>query len=182
MKDLSFWLSLGSILCFAAFCVADAAQTPSTIRVLAKVFINGGPIPPRHTCQGENLSPELSWEGIPPGTKSLALVCDDPDAPAGTWVHWVVFNLLPYETGIGEGVGLTPVLPNGAVQGSNSWKKIGYAGPCPPPGNAHRYFFRLYALDIALELKSGASFAQLMEAMKGHILGQGEVMGTYRRK
>jgi hypothetical protein len=181
MRDPSIWLSCSAVLFFLAACATEAASPPA-IQLLSRAFQNGGPIPVRHTCQGEDLSPDLSWTGVPPGTLSLALICEDPDAPLGTWVHWVLYDMLPYETGLGEGVGPTPRLPNTALQGVNSWKKTGYGGPCPPPGNAHRYFFRLYALDCKLGLSPGATRAQLLEAMKGHVLGQGEIMGTYRRR
>jgi Raf kinase inhibitor-like YbhB/YbcL family protein len=131
-------------------------------------------IPVKFSCDGENLSPDLDWFGTPKGTKSLALILDDPDAPVGTWVHWVLFNIPADIPGLQEGI--TGV----GVDGNNSWDRTGYEGPCPP-GGTHRYFFKLYALDLLLELATGASKEALLEAIDGHILGQAELMGTYSR-
>lgn len=150
------------------------------ILLTSHAFIEGAMIPQRFTCDGENISPPLFWTGVPSGTRSLVLICDDPDAPAGTWDHWVVYNIPPAVTGLQEAVPGKTVLDNGAVQGSNSWGRIGYGGPCPP-GGTHRYFFKLFALDTLLDLKSGATTSQLLEAMQGHILAQGQLMGRYQR-
>ena len=151
------------------------------LHVTAAAFKEGTPIPPRFTCTEKDLSPALAWAGAPAGTKSFALVCDDPDAPMGTWVHWVIFNLPADSTGLPEGVPAEPKLAAGAVQGKNSWKKIGYGGPCPPPGKPHRYFFKLYALDGMLPLDSNAGSRNVEDAMQGHVLAEGHVMGTYQR-
>jgi Raf kinase inhibitor-like YbhB/YbcL family protein len=151
------------------------------IQVASPAFKEGAPIPPRFTCTEKDLSPALAWTGTPPGTKSFALICDDPDAPMGTWVHWVIFNLPADSTSLPEGVPVEPKLATGAVQGRNSWKKVGYGGPCPPPGKPHRYFFQLYALDVALTLDSNAAKKDLEAAMKGHVLAEGQLMGTYKR-
>ncbi len=151
------------------------------LKVQSSAFSQGGTIPKQYTCDGPDLSPPLSWTGTPEGTKSLALIMDDPDAPVGTWVHWVLYNLPASVHELAEGVPTTETLPNGARQGRNDFRKIGYGGPCPPPGPAHRYFFKLYALDTELSLAPGASKGQLEEAMKGHILGQAELMGRYGR-
>jgi len=144
-------------------------------------FANGGEIPKKFSCDGSDVSPELSWSGAPPGTKSFALIADDPDAPAGTWTHWVLFDLPAAVTGLPEGVAKAEKLPNGGSQGRNDFRKLGYGGPCPPPGKPHRYFFKLYALDRMLDLKPGVSKQQLEGAMQGHILGKAEWTGKYKR-
>ena len=125
--------------------------------------------------------PPLHWSEPPSGTKCLALICDDPDAPRGTWVHWVLFNLPVHIRELVEGVPTTETLGNGAKQGKNDFGNIGYGGPAPPKGKPHRYFFKLYALAVAVDLTPGATKAQLEDAMKGHILAEGELMGTYKR-
>lgn len=146
----------------------------------SNAFDEGGMIPAKYTCDAENVSPPLSWNSVPDGTKSLALVCDDPDAPVGTWVHWVLFNLPPDSSGLPEHVPPQKELSNGARQGSNDFRKIGYGGPCPP-GGTHRYFFKLYALDTVLDLQAGNTKAALERAMQGQILAEARLMGTYRR-
>jgi hypothetical protein len=144
-------------------------------------FANGGEIPKRHTCSGADLSPALSWNGVSPAAHSLALIVDDPDAPKGTWTHWLIWNIPAHLTALAEGVLAREVLENGACQGRNDFNRIGYGGPCPPPGKVHRYFFKLYALDTALNLKAGTSRQELERAMKGHVLSHAEWMGMYRR-
>ena len=140
-----------------------------------------GNIPKKFTCDGPDVSPALRWSEPPAGTQSLALIMDDPDAPVGTWVHWVLFNL-PADAGqLAENIAKERELPNGTRQGTNDFKKIGYGGPCPPPGPAHRYFFKLYALDTKLDLRPGATKADLERAMRGHIRGQAELLGRYQR-
>lgn len=158
---------------------AGQGGTPvSSFPLSSSAFNNGGTIPTKYTCNAENLSPPLSWSGVPPEAKSLALIVDDPDSPGKTWVHWVYFNIEPTRTEIPEGV--TPSSGIG-TDGNNDFRKRGYGGPCPPAGKPHRYFFKLYALDSVLSLKSGAARADLERAMSGHILAQGELMGTYGR-
>jgi Raf kinase inhibitor-like YbhB/YbcL family protein len=152
------------------------------IKMTSTAFADGQPVPTRHTCDGDDLSPSLAWTGIPDGTKSIALIADDPDAPAGTWVHWVLYNLPATATELPEGVAKTEALDNGAAQGTNDFKRIGYGGPCPPPGSPHRYFFKLYALESRLELAPGATKQQLLEALDGHVIAEGQLMGTYKRK
>lgn len=140
-----------------------------------------GAIPRKFTCDGEDISPPLEWEGVPNDAESLALILDDPDAPRGTWVHWVVYNLEPGLTGLPEGaVARADGRPMG-VQGRNDFRRNNYGGPCPPSGPAHRYFFKLYALDTVLDLEAGATKAELEAAMQGHTLAQGQLMGTYGR-
>lgn len=163
---------------------ADNSKTNGAamkIEITSPAFAEGRPIPPNHAFDNQDLSPALQWSGVPPATKSLALICDDPDAPMGTWVHWVIYDLPQTAAGLSEGVPKTPELANGAKQGVNDYKRIGYGGPCPPPGKPHRYFFKLYALDRRLDLKSGATKADLLKAMDGHVLAEGQLMGTYQR-
>ena len=152
------------------------------LQLASTAFADGQPIPRQHAFADQNLSPPLQWSGAPPATKSLALICDDPDAPMGTWVHWVIYDLPPDTAGLAEGVAKSPELPNGAKQGVNDFKRIGYGGPAPPPGKPHRYFFKLYALDTKTDLKPGATKNDLVKAMKGHVLAEGQLMGTYQSK
>jgi Raf kinase inhibitor-like YbhB/YbcL family protein len=151
------------------------------LEVTSTAFEEGGTIPTQYTCDGADLSPPLAWEAAPEGTKSLALICDDPDAPVGTWVHWVLYDLPPGVTSLAEGIPPDEQLPGGGTQGKNDFKKSGYGGPCPPKGPAHRYFFKLYALDAELNLPSGATKKELLEAMEGHILAEGQLVGRYQR-
>jgi len=141
----------------------------------------GQPIPAVHSCEGEDRSPDLAWSEIPVQTRSFALVADDPDAPRGTWVHWVLFNLPADAIELSAGVPRAPELPSGARQGLNDSGDIGYGGPCPPPGTPHRYFFRMYALDCALNLPPGINRSDLDAAMTGHVLAEATLMGTYQR-
>jgi len=143
-------------------------------------FEEGGMIPDRHTCDGENISPPLEWEGAPEGVKSYALLCEDPDAPMGNWVHWVVYDIPPSITKLPEQILPEAVLVNGGRQGTNDFYRTGYGGPCPPSGT-HRYFFRLYALDRGLDLEPGATKEQLFRAMRSHVLEEAALMGRYRR-
>ncbi len=151
-----------------------------TLKVESPSFLEGAMIPRKHTCDGEDVSPELRWSGAPVGTRSFALICDDPDAPAGTWVHWVLFNLPPELTRLVEAVPPDPKLKEGGIHGINDFRRLGYGGPCPPAGT-HRYFFKLYALDCLLALEPGIKKRDLETAMKGHILEQAILMGRYRR-
>lgn len=148
-------------------------------------FSHGGAIPAEHTCEGSDVSPSLAWSGVPDGTKSLALVVDDPDAPdpaapRRTWVHWVLYNLPPDADGLPEGATKTH-LPKGTREGHNDWNRAGYGGPCPPIGR-HRYFFKLHALDTALPERDGLTKADVEKAMEGHVLARAELMGTYQKK
>ncbi len=144
-------------------------------------FTNGGDIPRAFTCEGEDRSPALSWSGAPEGTKAFALIADDPDAPAGTWVHWVIFNIPAKAQSLPAGVEKKEQLADGSKQGRNDFRKVGYGGPCPPPGKPHRYFFKLYALGSELTLPAGASKADVERAMAAHTLGKAELMGRYKR-
>jgi hypothetical protein len=151
------------------------------MRIESSAFAQGQPIPQKYTCEGADISPPLEWSGAPEGTKTFVVIADDPDAPAGTWVHWVLFNLRAGSHGLLEAVP-TGDLAAGGVQGRNDFGNIGYGGPCPPPGRPHRYFFKLYALDIELRVKTGATKKDIVAAMQGHVLTQAEVIGTYQRR
>ncbi|MCX8009973.1 MAG: YbhB/YbcL family Raf kinase inhibitor-like protein [Ignavibacteria bacterium] len=151
------------------------------IKVESSAFKEGEFIPSKYTCDGENISPQIKWSNYPKETKSFALINDDPDAPIGDWVHWVVYNIPADVNELNENQPSTKTLNNGAVQGLNDWKKFGYGGPCPPSGT-HRYFFKIFALDSILKLEPGATKKQLLDAMKGHILAEGKLMGKYSRK
>jgi Raf kinase inhibitor-like YbhB/YbcL family protein len=147
----------------------------------SSAFSAGADIPKKHTCDGADVSPALSWGEPPEKTDSYALIGDDPDAPAGTWVHWVLYNLPGTARELPENVAKQETLESGALQGKNDFRRIGYGGPCPPAGPAHRYYFRLYALDASLNLKAGATKAEVEKAIKGHVVGQAELMGRYKR-
>ena len=154
------------------------------VTITSPAFSHNGEIPTRHTCDGEDISPALGWSGLPEGTKSIALIVDDPDAPDPaapkmTWVHWVLYNIPPNATGLAEGV-RTQDLPSGTNEGLNDWKRTGYGGPCPPIGR-HRYFHKLYALDVVLPDLGKTTKKDLERAMEGHILGKAELTGTYQR-
>ncbi len=152
------------------------------MQMTSKAFAQGAAIPGKYTCDAQNVSPPLTWTGTPPGTKSLALIADDPDAPGGTWVHWVVYDLAAPTVELPEDTPKSQFLAGGAKQGLNDFRHLGYGGPCPPPGKPHRYFFKLYALDTELALKPGASKKEVERAMDKHILAQAQLMGTYKRK
>jgi hypothetical protein len=175
------WMSVVAGLCLSSPGSAMAQRAKMSFQISSSSFPAGGNIPRKFTCDAADISPELSWSGAPAGAKSFALIADDPDAPAGIWTHWVIYDLPPNLATLPENTPKVDELPDGAQQGRNSFKKIGYNGPCPPPGNAHRYFFRLYALDQRLEIKPGASKSELEKAMQGHILAHTEFMGKYQR-
>ncbi|MGH7950586.1 MAG: YbhB/YbcL family Raf kinase inhibitor-like protein [Limisphaerales bacterium] len=159
-----------------------AKESVMNIEITSAAFSEGGLIPQKYTCQGDDISPPLKWAAAPPNTKSFTLICEDPDAPTGAWTHWVIYNLPPNVTELSENVPKTETISGGAKQGLNSFKKIGYGGPCPPAGKPHRYFFKMYALDAMLNLKSGVTKKELLKAMNGHVLAEGQLMGTYQRK
>lgn len=151
------------------------------IKITSSAFEPEALIPPKYTCDGDDISPPLQWETVPEATKSIALISDDPDAPMGTWVHWVLFNLPADTTQLHENIPPDKILPNGARQGITDFGRIGYGGPCPP-GGTHRYFFKIYALDTELDLAAGAAKNNLLKAMEGHILAEGQLMGKYKRQ
>lgn len=149
------------------------------MKIVSPAFENGQVIPKKYTGDGANLSPPLKWSNVPKNTKSLALVVDDPDAPMGTWVHWLIYGIPAVSSGLEESTSAKADLPDGSKQGKNSWDKIGYGGPAPPPGKVHRYFFKLFALDQPVTLRPGARKEELMAAVKEHILASAELVGTY---
>lgn len=151
------------------------------MKLTSVAWMEGQAIPTKYTCDGADVSPPLTWSEAPAGTRSFALICDDPDAPAGTWVHWVIYGLPAAATALPEKIATTETLPDGAKQGVNDFRRVGYGGPCPPPGRPHRYHFKLYALDTALSLKPRATKADLLHAMAGHIVAEARLMGTFRR-
>lgn len=151
------------------------------MKISSGSFSAGEMIPKKFTCDGPDASPKLNWTEPPAKTQSFALIMDDPDAPAGTWVHWVLFDLPAETRELAEGVAKQEQLANGARQGRNDFGKIGYGGPCPPSGDSHRYFFKLYALDAKLNLKAGATKTDVEGTMKGHILAHAEMIGKYGR-
>lgn len=152
----------------------------STLQVSSIAFQEGGMIPNKYTCDGQDVSPPLAWTKPPDGTKSLALISDDPDAPVGTWVHWVIYGISPSNQSLPEAVPKEKIVLGSARQGVNDFRKIGYGGPCPPRGT-HRYYFRLYALNNVPDLPPGASKNDLMKAMEGHIVAEGQLMGKFGR-
>jgi Raf kinase inhibitor-like YbhB/YbcL family protein len=158
-----------------------ATSDAGRLTVSSDGFAEGAAIPAEFTCSGADASPPLHVAGVPPGAVALALVCDDPDAPGGTWVHWVAYDLPPGTTSLAKAAPKTDSLPGGGKQGQNDFRRTGYNGPCPPPGKEHRYFFRVYALDVATGLPPGATKAQLEAAMNGHVLAQGALQGHFAR-
>lgn len=161
--------------------VADKSKTEKPeVKLISSAFKEGQPIPRQYTCDGVNVSPPLEWSGVPANAKTIAIIADDPDAPSGTWVHWVLYNLPAANIGLVENLPPTEKLTAGGFQGTSDFGKVGYGGPCPPSGT-HRYFFKIYALDGELPLKAGATKAEVEKAMSGHIVLQGQLMGTYRR-
>jgi Raf kinase inhibitor-like YbhB/YbcL family protein len=179
----AFRAGIAFILGIALMSSELAAEETMTLRLNSPAFGDGKPIPAKYTCEGEDTSPPLAWSGVPDGTKSLVLIVDDPDAPDPkapkmVWVHWVVYDLPASTTGLAEGV---RVLPRGAKIGLNDWKRPAYGGPCPPIGR-HRYFYKLYALDFMLPDLHQADMATVEGAMKGHILAEAQLVGTYQKR
>jgi Raf kinase inhibitor-like YbhB/YbcL family protein len=175
MKHRKRWI--GFLLVIATMlsgCGAPPAGE-AIIRLSSPAFGEGTSIPVQYTCDGQDASPLLEWNGAPQGTRSLALIMDDPDAPGGTFTHWLVYALAPGMTHLSEGV------PPSGREGANSFGRTGYGGPCPPSGQTHRYVFKLYALDREIDLPIGASKSELETVMQGHVIGQGRLTGTYRR-
>lgn len=174
-----------AVLTIVPFCGAIATEEGlMTLELVSAAFTEGGAIPPKYTCEGDNISPPLAWSGVPPGTKSLVLIVDDPDAPDPrapkmTWVHWVLYNLPPSSTGLTEGV-KAEALPPGSMSGLNDWKREGYGGPCPPIGR-HRYLRKLYALDTILTGLNRPTKAAVEAAMKNHVLAHATLIGTYEK-
>ncbi len=168
-----------SILCLLPVSGQNSGG-PMSFHLSSTAFSEGQTIAAKYTCSGTDVSPQLSWNDPPAATKSFTLIMDDPDAPVGTWVHWVIYNIPANVRELPEGVEKQEQAA-GALQGRNDFRKFGYGGPCPPPGKPHRYFFKLYALDAKLELKAGAAKADLEHAMKNHIVAQTQLMGRFGR-
>jgi Raf kinase inhibitor-like YbhB/YbcL family protein len=158
----------------------SAQKGAGKMQITSSAFTEGSMIPTKYTCDGQDISPPLEWKIAPAGTKSFTLISDDPDAPMGTWVHWVAYNIPSNTTKLDENVKPEQEFKNGMRQGSNSWPKIGYGGPCPPSGT-HRYYFKLYALDVILDIKPGATKEQVLQSMKGHVIAEAQLMGKYKR-
>ena len=156
------------------------AQAGTPMVLTSPAFVEGATIPRQYTCDGANVSPPLAWRAAPAAAQSLALVVDDPDAPSGVWVHWVLFNLSPSASGLPEGLPQDKVVAGGALQGINSGRATGYSGPCPPSGT-HRYYFKLYALDTTLSLAANAAAKDVQAAMQGHVMAEAQLMGRYAR-
>jgi hypothetical protein len=195
MKRIIFLLLSIVLLSACAPSAAEPAQTvddplameeAASIQITSPAFAHEAPIPPQFSCVGDaasslkDISPALTWGEPPAGTQSFALIMDDPDAPGGTWVHWVLFNIPASARGLPESIGANEAQPDGSLSGDNSWGRAGYGGPCPPSGT-HRYFFKLYALDEMLAIPPGATKGELEKAMVGHILATGELMGTFTK-
>ncbi len=188
-------MRVGSLLLVAVVTVSAAGTAPAcggassgeqggkamAFELKSAAFTTGSNIPKKFTCDGPDVSPALSWSEPLAGTESLALIMDDPDAPVGTWVHWVLYDLPASTRELAEGVPKEEQLKSGARQGRNDFRRIGYGGPCPPAGKPHRYFFKLYALDAKVNLKAGATKQELERALEDHILAQAELMGRYGR-
>lgn len=189
------WRNVGLFLLMAFFALVlggcGTGPTPAApaekggqamaFELTSNAFSQGDSIPAKYTCDGQDISPPLGWSDPPEGTRSFALINDDPDAPVGTWDHWVIYNVPSEARSLPEAVSSDAELPDGSRNGQNSWRRLGYGGPCPPSGT-HRYFFKLYALDTSLGLEPGAGKQQVLTAMEGHILGQAELMGVYSRQ
>lgn len=183
MKPLTYVI----ISLLLAGCGLMGSPTPALeevnmdISLTSPAFQEGQTIPAEYTCDGENISPALAWGGPPAGTRSFVLIADDPDAPLGTWVHWLVYNIPADARSLPEAVPAAEKLSGGALHGSSSFRRLGYGGPCPPSGT-HRYYFKLYALDILLDAEAGLDHKTLLALMDGHILAQGQLMGRYSRQ
>jgi len=160
--------------------LTETSLIQTAMMISSPAFENGERIPPKYTCDGENISPPLSWGAAPDGTRTYALVVDDLDAPSGVFTHWLIFNIPATETSLRENVPARATLSNGAIQGSNSFGKTGYGGPCPPAGT-HRYVFHLYSLDTELSLPPSATRQDLLKAIEGHVLAEAELIGLYSR-
>jgi hypothetical protein len=172
-------LVLVFVLTSCAAPAAEIEEVSMTLAITSTAFSQGQPIPADYSCDGKGKSPPLAWSGAPQGTRSFALIMDDPDAPMGTFVHWVIYGIPASSSGLPEAVSKEAKLADGSIQGPSTMGRAGYTPPCPP-GGTHRYFFKLYVLDVAIDA-AGLGKDQLLTAMQGHILAQGELMGTYTR-
>jgi hypothetical protein len=178
-----FKFAIAASLILTSFYFEQAlAKDKETLQISSTSFQANGEIAKKYTADGEDVSPQIIISKLPSGTKSIALSCEDPDAPSGTWFHWLIWNLSPATTELKEGVLTKPELADGSLQGLNDFKKTGYNGPSPPKGPAHHYHFKVFALDQKLDLKANSDKASFYKAVEGHVLGTGEVVGLYGRK
>ena len=180
LRNLSYFLILSLVLCSFQINQTSHILGGNQMDITSSAFNEGAMIPEKYTCDGPNISPPLKWSDAPEETKSFAIICEDPDAPSGIWVHWVLFNLPVNVKELPENIPAIGKVSNGAKQGKNDFGKIGYGGPCPP-GGTHRYFFQVYALTKELDLEAGISKSELISAMEGNILSEGQIMGKYQR-
>ncbi|MGO8758483.1 MAG: YbhB/YbcL family Raf kinase inhibitor-like protein [Terracidiphilus sp.] len=171
---------LGVVWLWSGYLSSAHGQGREAVRIQSSSFVDGGAIPRQFTCDGAGISPALGWQNVPASARSLALVIHDPDAPID-FAHWVAYNIPAGARGLAEGASSRGAMPEGSAEGSNSFGRQGYGGPCPPPGKPHHYVFLLYALDARLNLKPGLTREQLEAAIRGHILAEGQIVGTYRR-
>ena len=160
---------------------SSAQSAEKDVKLSSSAFKEGELIPVKYTCDGENISPPLAWTWYPKRTQSFALIADDPDAPMGTWVHWVIYNIPAHINSLEENIAKTDTLGQGIMQGITDFRKPGYGGPCPP-GGTHHYYFKIYALDIMPDVEPGLTKAELLKIMKGHIIAKGQLVGKYKRK
>ena len=183
--QIALLLTMLSVLSMALACGPEepmiVKEGEMEISLSSTAFKDGERIPAKYSCEGQDISPPLEWGEPPPGTRAFALIMDDPDAPVGVFTHWVIFNIAADSRKLVEAIPTQGQLPDGALQGKNDFGRTGYGGPCPPSGSPHRYQFTLYALNQTLDLKAGISKEQLLSAMQGHILAQGQLTGTYQR-
>ena len=183
---MDLWIAGALCGCLMTASCADnksGKEETMSIQITSTAFADGQPIPTKYTCDGNDVSPPLQWTNVPANTKSFALIADDPDAPMGTWVHWVASDLPSGTNTLPEGVEKSQYFISGkAMQGLNDFRRLGYGGPCPPPGKPHRYFFKIYALDTVLNLKPGLTKKELLKVTNGHVLAEGQLMGTYQRR
>ena len=180
LKILSFLIIVVIFLCSFQINNKSISSGRKQMKITSPAFEEGEMIPEKYTCDDIDISPSLKWSHVPEGTKTFAIICDDPDAPMGTWVHWVLFNMPADTNELSENIPPVKILPNGARQGKNDFGKIGYGGPCPP-GGTHRYYFKIYALSEELNVEPGITKSELLKAMEGKILSEGQLMGRYKR-
>ena len=169
--------ALAALVAALVVACGEEPTLPTSLTVSSRAFSSGGSIPSRHTCGGADVSPQLTWTGVPNSAQSVALTVIDPDAPGKPFVHWLIFNMPPTTADLPEGA----TAPAGAVQGRNDFGSMGYRGPCPPPGSPHHYHFKVYALDGKVSLPAGSSESSFEDAVKGHVLASGEIVGTFKR-